>query len=121
MEVIRTDEVSKQPVTSPLFTGGTVTRQPLLAEGIRKHFNMSIVNFSKGARNKFHSHTSDQVLIVTAGMGKVATTQDEVIVREGDIIYIPAGEKHWHGATKDSEFSHIFVTSTDSKTTQLED
>ncbi|MFC2022202.1 cupin domain-containing protein [Chloroflexota bacterium] len=121
MEVIRTDEVTKQPANAPLFTGGTVTRQTLLTEGMRKHFIMNIVNFSKGARNKFHSHTSEQVLIVTAGMGKVATERDEVIVRPGDIIYAPAGEKHWHGATKDSEFSHIVVISPDSKTTQLED
>ncbi|MFC1862199.1 cupin domain-containing protein [Chloroflexota bacterium] len=121
MEVIRTSEVSKKPVTNPLFTGGTVTGQPLLPKGIRRHFNMSMINFGKGARNKLHSHTSDQVLIVTAGMGVIATGQDEVIIREGDNIYIPAGEKHWHGATKDSELSHISVVLTDSKTTQLED
>jgi quercetin dioxygenase-like cupin family protein len=39
----------------------------------------------------------------------------------GDIVLIPANEKHWHGATKDSEFSHIYVSRLDSKLTQLED
>ena len=86
-----------------------------------ENFSISVVNFGKGARNKFHSHTSDQVLIVTAGTGIVATEQEEQVVGVGDVIHIPAGEKHWHGATKDSEFSHIYVTSIDSKTTQLED
>ncbi len=82
---------------------------------------MAIVNFSKGARNKFHTHTSDQALIVTAGEGIVATEQEERIVSPGDIIFFPAGEKHWHGATKDSDFSHIWVLATGSKTKQLED
>ena len=121
MKIIRTADVPGEPATSPLFTGGAVTRQLLLAQEMKKYFNMSIVNFSKGARNKFHSHTSDQVLIVTAGMGTVATEDEELIARQGDIVHIPAGEKHWHGATKDSVFSHIYVTSADSKTTQLED
>ena len=121
MKVIRTAEVSKEPATGALFTGGPVTRQPLVTPEMTKYFNVSVVNFGKGARNKFHSHTSDQVLIVTAGTGIVATEEEELTVGEGDVIHIPAGEKHWHGATKDSEFSHIYVTLIDSKTTQLED
>ena len=120
MKVIRTDQVTEEPAISPLFTGGPVTRQPLVTQEMGKNFNMSVVNFSKGARNKFHSHTSDQVLIVTAGKGIVATEQEEVVVEVGDVIHIPAGEKHWHGATSDSDFSHIAVASIDRKTTQLE-
>ena len=38
----------------------------------------------------------------------------------GDVIFIAAGEKHWHGATKESTFSHIYVMAPDQKTTQLE-
>ena len=121
MKVIRTDQITKEPATGPLFTGGLVTRQPIVTEEMGEHLIMSVVNFSKGARNKFHSHLSDQVLIVTAGMGIVATEQEELVVGVGDIIHIPAGEKHWHGATKDSEFSHIYAVAADSKTTQLED
>ena len=121
MKVIRTDEVPAQPATSPIFIGGTVTLQPIVTQQMGQYLIMSLVNFSKGARNKFHSHTSDQVLIVTAGTGIVATEQEELVVGVGDIIFIPAGEKHWHGATKDSEFSHIYVVSGSSKTAQLED
>lgn len=121
MKVIRTEQVPKQPATSSLFTGGPVTLQPIVTQQMRKYFGMSLVNFSKGARTKLHSHTSDQVLLVTAGTGIVATEQDELVVRVGDIIYIPVGEKHWHGATKDSEFSHIYVVSAGNETTELED
>jgi len=39
----------------------------------------------------------------------------------GDVVFIPAEEKHWHGATEDSTFIYIQIQAGDSKTTQLED
>jgi quercetin dioxygenase-like cupin family protein len=86
-----------------------------------KELNVNIVNFGKGVRNKFHAHDSEQILIVTAGKGIVATEEEERVVTEDDVVLIPAGEKHWHGATTDSEFSHIYVTKAGSALTQLED
>jgi quercetin dioxygenase-like cupin family protein len=71
-------------------------------------------------RNKFHTHDGDQVLIIIAGKGIVATEREERVVTVGEVVLFPAGEKHWHGATKDSEFSNIGVTKAGSKTTQLE-
>ncbi len=121
MKVIRMSEVPEEPAISALFTGGAVTRQSLVTEQMGRDFVASVVNFSEGTKNKFHSHTSDQILIVTAGTGVVAMEREEVVVGVGDIIHIPAGEKHWHGATKDSHFSHITVTRLGSKLTQLED
>ena len=41
-------------------------------------------------------------------------------VAEGDIIWAPAGEEHWHGAAPDSEFTHISITRSGTKLTQLE-
>ncbi|MBI4296947.1 MAG: cupin domain-containing protein [Chloroflexi bacterium] len=120
MKVIKTSQIPKVPATDPLFTGGEVTRQSVVTPQISGQANLNIVNFSKGARNKFHSHTTDQVLIVTSGKGIVASDKEEVVVGVGDIIHIPAGEKHWHGATKDSAFSHLYVMGADNKTTQLE-
>ncbi len=120
MKVIRVSKVPKQAVASPLFTG-RVSRQPLVTDDMGKSFNLAVVNFGKGIRNKFHTHTSDQVLIVTAGKGIVATEGEERKVTLGDVIHIPAREKHWHGATVDSAFSHLALTTTGSKTTQLED
>ena len=121
MKVIRISKVPRQSAASPLFTGRRVSRQPLVSDDISKYFNLGVVNFGKGIRNKFHTHTSDQVLIVTAGKGIVATAGEERKVTLGDVIHIPAGEKHWHGATKDSAFSHFTLTAVGSKTTQLED
>ena len=119
MKIIKISEVPKEPRVSSVFTGSDVTSQALVSDS--KQFNITMVNFGKGVRSKFHAHDSDQVLIVTAGKGIVATEQEERIVTVGDVAFIPAGEKHWHGATKDSEFAHIYVTRQESKLTQLED
>jgi quercetin dioxygenase-like cupin family protein len=120
MNIISMKDVPKDPRISPLFTGNDVTDQPLIPEG--GDYNMSIVNFGRGVRNKFHAHESDQILIVTAGTGIVATEHEQRTVTVGDVILFSKGEKHWHGATKDSEFSHIFITKTGGKKyIQLED
>ena len=121
MQVIRINEVPPEHVDSGIFVGGKVTRQPLVTEDMGHDFNMSNVNFSQGARNKFHAHSCDQVLFVTAGRGIVATEDGEIEVSTGEIVHIPSGEKHWHGATKDSTFSHISLTQVGSTAEQLED
>ena len=119
MKVVRPSEVPKQPVDSPLFTGPDVSRQPLAPDST--DYNLSIVNFGKGVKNKFHKHESDQVLIATAGKGIVATEHEEHTMEVGDVALIPAGEKHWHGSIEGSEFSHISLQRAGSTTTQLED
>ncbi len=119
MKVVKISEVSKEPYVHPLFTGNDVTRQVLMPES--NEYDLNIVNFGKGVRNKFHAHNSEQILIVIAGKGIVATETEEKVVTEGDVILIPANEKHWHGAVKDSEFSHIYVMKPGTQLTQLED
>jgi quercetin dioxygenase-like cupin family protein len=103
------------------MTGGDVTSQPIVPGETSKNFNCSIVNFGRGARNKFHSHTSDQVLVITDGIGIVATDDEQREVAVGDIVHIPAGEKHWHGARPDTYMSHITITAVGGQTAQLED
>ena len=120
MKVIKIAQVPAQDASSPLFTGGPVTRQPLVTDDMGRYFSISNINFSPGSRNKSHTHSSDQVLIVTSGNGIVATETEERLVTVGDIIFIPANEKHRHGATKESAFSHITVTPYGSQSQQLE-
>ena len=119
MKVVKISEVSKEPFVHPLFTRNDVTIQRLMPAS--NEYDIDIVNFGKGVRNKFHAHDSEQILIVIAGKGIVATETENKVVAKGDVILIPADEKHWHGADKDSEFSHIYVMKTGSKLTQLED
>lgn len=120
MKLIKMDQIPKQLSTNPIFTGGTVALQPLVTQEMAKFFSIINVHFTPGARTKLHTHTCDQVLIVTGGKGIVKTEKEELFMEIGDVIYIPAGEKHYHGATKNSEFSHISVLSADSKETILE-
>jgi quercetin dioxygenase-like cupin family protein len=120
MKVIKVSKVAKEPQTSKIFTG-LVTMQPIIGTELSPNFSLRQVNFARGVRNKFHTHTTEQILIVTRGRGIVATDKEEIMVSPGDVIFVPAGEKHWHGATKDSTFSHIYVTPPEMETTQLED
>ncbi len=119
MKHIKIEEAAAED-KSPLFTGGPVTRQTLLSEDMGKYFIMFMVNFSPGARTKFHTHTTDQVIIVTKGTGRVVTEEEEIVVTVGDLVHCPAGENHWHGATTNSAFSHIAMTASGSKTDQRE-
>ena len=119
MRVIRIAEVEHVPIDTatpiPGWTGGAVrrTRQPLLPEGPSKSFNSSVVNFERGATTGWHVHTSDQILVITAGIGMVANETEEREVTVGDVVQILAGENHWHGAKKDSYMSHITITAVD--------
>ena len=120
MKVTKVAQVAREPQVTPLFTG-SVTMQSIVGAELSRKFSISQVNFSSGVRNKFHSHTIEQILIVTEGKGIVATDNEEITVAPGDVIFIPAGEKHWHGAIEGATFSHLYVMSPDSKTAQLED
>ena len=119
MQVVNIDQVAKEPVVSPLFTSPEVYAQPLSSED--GEFNSRVITFGKGVRNKFHKHESDQILIVTAGTGFVATEGEQREVTVGDVIFFTAGESHWHGATADSEFSHIYVHLAKAASIQIED
>lgn len=72
------------------------------------------VTFEPGCRNNWHIHHASknggQILICTAGYGWYQEEGKEVVSLEpGKVIVIPANVKHWHGAKKDSWFSHIAI------------
>ena len=119
MKVVKMSAVERTEGTAPLFTG-PVGRQAILEPEDSSNFNFGIVHFGAGVRNKFHKHSGDQILIVTEGVGKVATRDETVEVAEGDVAIIPAGEDHWHGAPDDTAMSHITITVKGSQTEQTE-
>ncbi|MGH6617483.1 (R)-mandelonitrile lyase [Sphingomonas sp.] len=68
------------------------------------------VTFEPGARTAWHTHPLGQTLIVTAGLGWVQREggpREEI--RPGDIVWIPPGERHWHGATVTTAMTHIAI------------
>ncbi|MCH8279543.1 MAG: cupin domain-containing protein [Chloroflexi bacterium] len=111
---------TKAEMTGGLMTGTQVWRQAILQPEDSTNFNFAIVAFDSGSRNKFHKHSGDQILIITEGTGKVATDNEVLTVREGDVVLIPAGENHWHGAPDDTSMAHITVTVKGSQTEQTE-
>ena len=120
MKVVKMSEVASEPAVSALFTGNEVTRQSPFAAEEMQSVNFGIVSFSAGSRNKFHKHTSDQILVITEGTGVVATDDEERTVSAGDVVLIPAGENHWHGAPGDTSMAHITIQAKGSTTTQTE-
>ncbi|KQW00138.1 carboxymuconolactone decarboxylase family protein [Rhizobacter sp. Root1221] len=69
------------------------------------------VTFSPGARTAWHTHPLGQTLVVTAGTGRVQRWGGPVEdIRAGDVVHIPAGVKHWHGAGPGGTMSHVAIT-----------
>ncbi|GKX48637.1 (R)-mandelonitrile lyase [Pectobacterium carotovorum] len=92
------------------FTG-TVNIDLLLPSSLKTPSSSGLVTFSPGARTAWHSHPAGQMLIVTAGKGWVEREgEGRQILSPGDVVWIPAGVKHWHGATDITAMSHIAVT-----------
>ena len=69
------------------------------------------VTFQPGARTSWHTHILGQTLIVTAGTGYVQHWGGPLQeIRLGDVVWIPPGVKHWHGATPTSSMTHIAIS-----------
>lgn len=116
MNVVRIDDLPKQPMSGatpvPGWSGGSVarSRQVVIPDGDSGNYKCSVVNFDQGATTGWHAHDCDQILVVTAGEGIVATEAEERPITVGDVVHIKAGERHWHGANAHTSMSHITVT-----------
>lgn len=72
---------------------------------------ISNVTFEPGCRNNWHSHTGGQLLIVTIGKGYYQERGKPIqTLLPGDVVEIAPDVVHWHGATADSWFAHLAVT-----------
>lgn len=85
-----------------------------LAKTADQALSLSNVTFEPGCRNNWHIHHSKsgggQILICTAGEGWYQEFgKAPVSLQEGSVVVIPPEVKHWHGAKKDSWFSHIAI------------
>jgi 4-carboxymuconolactone decarboxylase len=70
----------------------------------------AIVSFKPGARTAWHTHPHGQLLVVVSGCGWVQQHGgSKEVIREGDMIWTPAGVKHWHGAAADSPLAHAAI------------
>ncbi|WP_022850841.1 (R)-mandelonitrile lyase [Limisalsivibrio acetivorans] len=70
----------------------------------------ALVTFKPGARTAWHAHPAGQSLIITSGEGRAQSAGGDIrTIQAGDVVWFPAGEKHWHGASPDAEMSHIAI------------
>ena len=94
------ENFSGHAVVNPMFPPNESTRA-----------NVGRIDFSPGARTAWHTHPAGQLLIVTAGKGRVQEAgKNFQSIAPGDVVWIPAGVKHWHGATEKTPMSHIALT-----------
>ena len=102
---------SQHPQTAPAdnFTGSVRIDSPFQGT-IPARVSGARVTFEPGARTAWHTHPLGQTLIVTTGTGRVQRWGDPIEeIRQGDIVWIPPGQKHWHGASPTSSMSHIGI------------
>jgi quercetin dioxygenase-like cupin family protein len=86
----------------------SVRVDPLFPANAPSRMSGGSVTFEPGARSAWHTHPLGQVLIVTAGVGRVQRWGGPVEeIRPGDVVWIPPGVKHWHGATAATGMTHI--------------
>jgi 4-carboxymuconolactone decarboxylase len=99
-----------RPGPAEHFTG-SVRVEMLFEARDPSHTSGGSVTFEPGARTAWHSHPRGQILIVTAGTGRVQRWGDPVDeIRTGDVVRIPAGQKHWHGASPQAAMTHLAIS-----------
>lgn len=109
---VQVKRAGAQPSTigsAEYFTGAVRIDSPFKGTGASR-VGGAIVTFEPGARTAWHTHPLGQTLIVTDGVGQVQHWQGPVhTIRSGDMVWIPPGVKHWHGASAQMGMSHIAI------------
>ena len=109
MEIKRIGSQPSSKGPADWFTG-TVRIDPLFQPNAPARTSGASVTFEPGARTAWHTHPLGQTLIVTAGFGWVQQEGGPIEeIHPGDVISIPPGEKHWHGATPTTAMTHIAI------------
>ncbi|HEX7889292.1 MAG TPA: cupin domain-containing protein [Ramlibacter sp.] len=96
--------------SSQNFTGRVRVEMPFRADAPAR-VGGALVTFEPAARTAWHTHPLGQTLIVTGGVGRVQRWGGPVQeIHPGDVVWIPPGEKHWHGAAPSAGMSHIAIS-----------
>lgn len=107
MEIRRAGSQASTKGSGEWFTG-TVRLDPIIQAPAPARVQSASVTFEPGARTAWHTHPLGQTLIVMAGAGLAQRWGGPVEdIRPGDVIWIPPGEKHWHGAAATTAMTHI--------------
>lgn len=103
-----TDQAGTAGKPGSQFTGNAY---PYLTMAATDGVTINTVDFTPGARTFWHHHQDGQILQVLAGRGLVQSEGGPVVVlRAGDTVWVPPGERHWHGAAPDSFMVHTAIS-----------
>jgi quercetin dioxygenase-like cupin family protein len=107
-------EISSKPPTvkgpAETFTGD-VWIDPVTRELPPSQLNVAAVRFTPSARSAWHSHDGGQTLYVTEGRGRVQVRGEDIVeLAQGDVVFAPDAEEHWHGAAPEHFMTHLSIT-----------
>jgi quercetin dioxygenase-like cupin family protein len=109
LQITRSGSRPAVPAPAEHFTG-IVRIQPLFDAIAQSRTSGASVTFEAGARTAWHTHPLGQRLIVTSGVGRLQRSGDPIEeIRPGDVVWIPPGQKHWHGASPTAAMTHIAI------------
>lgn len=109
MKITRPGEVPSRRPPADYFTG-TVWQDPIIQAPAPARVQVARVSFEPGARTAWHTHPYGQTLYVLSGCGLIQTDGGSLeMIRPGDVVWIPPGEKHWHGASPTTGMAHLAI------------
>lgn len=109
IRIARSESLQSSKASAQHFTG-SVQVQELFPAHDPSRTSGGKVTFEPGGRSAWHTHPLGQILIVTDGTGWIQQWGGPIEeIRKGDVIWIPAGVKHWHGATPTTAMTHIAI------------
>lgn len=107
MDIRRCGSVASRRPPVDHFTG-SVWQDPIIEAEAPARLRSAVVRFDPGARTNWHTHPLGQTLYVVSGSGLTQTHGSPIrVIQAGDVVWIPPGEKHWHGAGPDTAMTHI--------------
>ncbi len=107
MDIRRCGSVPTRRQPADAFTG-TAWQDPIIEAPAPARIRCGRVSFEPTARTAWHTHPLGQTLHVISGAGRVQSWGGPIReIRPGDTVWIPPGEKHWHGAAPTTGMVHI--------------
>jgi len=107
MKILTETTRGTRPGPADWFTG-TVWQEPIIEAPAPARIRAAFVRFEPGARTAWHTHPLGQTLRIISGVGRVQSWGGPIRdMRAGDTVWIPPGEKHWHGASATVAMLHL--------------
>jgi quercetin dioxygenase-like cupin family protein len=107
MDIRPANSIPTKRMNNDSFTG-TVWQDPIVEAPAPARIRSARVTFEPGARTVWHTHPLGQTLHVISGVGRIQVWGQPVReIKGGDNVWIPPGEKHWHGAAPTQGMVHV--------------